>query len=76
MINQQSAMKIMAALGTFKQEHPKFASFVEMLIKRGVTEGTVIEVTVTRPGEEPVTTNMKVKESDIELVKSLKDIRG
>ena len=41
-----------------------------------VREGTVIEVTVTAPGEEPVTSNLKVTESDIELFRSMRDLRS
>lgn len=70
--NPQIIMQFMAAIGTFKNNHPKFAGFIEHLIRTGVTEDTVIEITVTKPGEEPMTTNMKVKQSDIELFKSLK----
>lgn len=69
-------MKFMSAINTFKSNHPKFASFLEIFIKNGVTEGTVIEITVTRPGEEPVTANMKVLQSDIELFQSLKDMKS
>ena len=75
-MNPQTLMRLMAALNTFKANHPKFVSFAEMFLKRGIDEGTVIEVTVTRPGEEPVTSNMKVTESDIELFRSLKELRS
>ena len=76
MINPQAAMKVMGAFNVFKSNHPKFVSFVGMLMKKGIPEGTVIEVTVTRPGEEPVTSNMKVMQSDLDLIESLKDLRG
>ena len=75
-MNPQTAMRVLAALNTFRSNHPKFVSFAEMMLKRGVVDGTVIEVTVTRPGEEPVTSNLKVTESDMELFASLKDIRS
>ena len=34
----------------------------------------IIEITVTKPGEEPITTNMKVQQSDLELLQELQDI--
>ena len=34
----------------------------------------VIEITVQRPGEAPITSNIKVKDSDLELLQSLKDM--
>lgn len=39
---------------------------------RSVPEGTIIEISVTRPGEEPITTNLKVTQSDLELVEELR----
>ncbi len=75
-MNPQTVMRMMSALNTFRSNHPKFVAFVEMLLKMGVEEGTIIEITVTKPGEEPVTSNLKVTESDIELFRSLKDLRS
>ena len=74
MINPASIMKVMEAKNKFTAAHPKFAAFLQMAFSREITEGTVIEITLTRPGEEPVTTNMKVQQSDLELMKELKDI--
>ena len=72
----QSVMKLMSAFATFKSNHPRFVSFMEYFMKKGIDEGTVIEVTVTKPGEEPVTSNLMVTESDIELFRSLKELRS
>ena len=74
MMNPASMMKIMNAKNKFTENHPKFVSFFTKIISMGVTEGTIIEITVTRPGEEPVTTNMKVRQSDLDLFRELKDI--
>lgn len=75
-MNPQTIMRLMSALATFRSNHPKFTGFVEMFLKRGIDEGDVIEVTITKPGEEPVTSNLKVTKSDIELFNSLKDLRS
>lgn len=75
MMNPQAMMQFLAAINTFKSNHPKFASFIELVIKGGMPEGSVIEITVTRPGEDPVTANMKVLPSDLELIQSLKDMK-
>ncbi|EKC49575.1 hypothetical protein OBE_14565, partial [human gut metagenome] len=32
-------------------------------------------ITITRPGEEPVSTNLKVQKSDLDLVEELKNLR-
>ena len=73
-MNPQMMMQLMGALNTFKSNHPKFVSFVERYMRSGFAEGTVIEITVTEPGAEPVTTNMKVQASDLELVESFKNM--
>lgn len=74
MLNPGSIMKLMSAKKKFTDNHPKFMAFLERVFSMGVTEGTVIEITVTRPGEEPVTTNMKVKQSDLELMRELEEL--
>ncbi len=74
-MNPGNMMKVIAALGTFRSNHPKFVSFAEHFLRTGIPEGSVIEVTITRPGEEGVTSNMKVTESDLELFASLKEMK-
>jgi hypothetical protein len=69
-------MKFMAAKNQFEQTHPKFAAFFGTILKQGVEEGSVIEITVTRPDGTPVTANMKVQQSDIELIRQLKEAAG
>lgn len=74
MINPASMMKIMNARNKFTGNHPKFVAFLNAVFSTGVTEGTIIEMTVTKPGEEPITTNMKVLKEDMELLNELKDL--
>lgn len=74
MVNPASLLRAKKAFDQFKANHPKFTSFFSVTLKGGVPEGTIIEISVTRPGEEPITTNMKVSASDIELFKELKDL--
>lgn len=74
MINPSSIMKIMEAKNKFTANHPKFAAFLNAVFSREMTEGTIIEITVTRPGEEPMTTNMRVQQSDLDLLGELKEL--
>ena len=74
MMNPASIMKIMNAKNKFTENHPKFVAFLNAVFSGGITEGTIIEITVTKPGEEPITTNMKVKQSDLDLMRELQDI--
>ena len=54
MINPASIMKIMNAKNKFTANHPKFAAFLNAVFSTGITEGRIIEITVTKPGEEPI----------------------
>lgn len=72
MMNPQDMMRVMGAINTFRNNHPKFFSFLQIVLRNGMPVDTVIEMTVTKPGEEPITTNIKVQQSDIELFESFR----
>ncbi len=67
-MNPASMIKLMNAKARFEKNHPKFMAFLKTVFSRQVEEGTVVEVTVTRPGEAPVTANIRLRQSDIELL--------
>ncbi len=72
-MNPASIMKLMSAKAQFENRHPKFSAFVKSVLSRPVEEGTVVEITLTRPGEAPVTANIKVQQEDLELLEALKE---
>lgn len=74
MMNPATIMKLMKAKNTFSQNHPKFVSFLNVVFSKKIKEGTIIEITVTGPDEEPVTTNIKIQKSDLELFEEIKDM--
>ena len=76
MMNTQAMMQLIGAIGAFRSAHPKFAGFLELMLKSGIPEDTIIEMTVTRPGQESVTANMKVTQQDLELFSALKNMRS
>lgn len=51
MINPGTMMKLMNAKNTFTNNHPKFVKFLQVVFSSRVEEGTVFEITVTKPGE-------------------------
>lgn len=73
-MNPTDAFKVVGALNKFQGNHPKFAAFLKAMFGTTIEEGTIIEITVTKPGEEPITGNMKVLASDLELVEELKNM--
>ena len=65
-MNPASIMKMMKAKNTFTANHPKFVSFLQYAFGSGIPADSVIEITVT--------SNIRVLQSDLELLDSLKDI--
>ena len=76
MMNPAMLMKLMSAKNKFVQNHPQFEAFVKAVFLNGsgIPEGTVIEITVTKPGEAPISTNLRVQQSDLELVEELRNL--
>ena len=73
-MNPSAIMKIMSAKNKFAENHPKFTAFLSAVYSRGIEAGTIIEITVSRPGEEPITSNIRVQQSDLDLLQSLRDL--
>ncbi|MBQ6886863.1 MAG: hypothetical protein IJN54_05065 [Lachnospiraceae bacterium] len=72
MLNPASIMKIMSAKNKFTGNHPKFEAFIRAVLGQGIEEGTIIEITVQKPEKESLTTNIKIQQSDLELMEELK----
>lgn len=73
-MNPAAIMKMMNAKNKFENNHPKFVAFLKLIMEKGIEEGTVIEISLKKPGEEPIVANMKVQQSDLDLVQELKEI--
>lgn len=73
-MNPTSILKLMSAKAQFERNHPKFMAFVKKVFSRPMEEGTVVEITVTAPNEEPLTANIKVQQSDLELFAELREM--
>ena len=69
-----SVLKLMGAKAQFESSHPKFMAFVKKIFSRPMEEGTVAEITVTPPGGEPLTANIKVQQSDLDLFAELREL--
>ena len=53
--NIGNMMKVMNAWNTFKQNHPKFPAFCSAVSRRGIREGSILEVTYISPEGEKLT---------------------
>lgn len=54
--------------------HPKFIHFLNSLVKTDIPTGSIVEITITRPGKAPLNANIKVQEGDQDLIKCLKEL--
>lgn len=67
--------KAKQAWGRFKENHPKFEPFMNAVKSRGVPAGSVIELEIKYPeGAGTMKTNLKVTESDLEILGMLKSL--
>ena len=76
MINPMSMMKMMQAKNKFTENHPKFVQFLSAAFSGGIEEDTIIEISVEKPGQNRITSNIKVKQSDLELLAEIKNLAG
>lgn len=73
-MNPAILMKMMSAKNKFEKNHPKFVAFLSAMFKNGIEEGTIIEITVQKPGQEAVTSNLRVMQDDLDLFNELKEM--
>ena len=69
-MNLGNLMQLKNSWATFTQNHPKFPTFLQAA-GTAVKEDTLIEIKITTAEGKVIETNLKVKASDIELVKNL-----
>ncbi|MBQ8147581.1 MAG: hypothetical protein IJ040_02195 [Lachnospiraceae bacterium] len=71
-MNPAMLFKIKGMWEQFVQNHPKFPMFLNALKNSGMGEGSIIEIQITQPDGQQLKTNIKVTESDMELIEQLK----
>ena len=75
MPNPMDMIKIMGMWNTFKSNHPKFPKFMAAAAPPGVlAEDTIIEMKITTADGRSLETNLKIKQSDIELFRQMKEM--
>ncbi len=68
MINPADLLKIKKAKDVFVVNHPKFPAFLSAVKKNSLEVDAVIEIKVTTKEGKELSSNLKVKESDLELL--------
>ena len=74
MINPAKLFKLKGAWDVFSQNHPKFPKFMNAIYQNGMQEGTIIEINVTTADGKTLSSNIKLKESDVILFSELSEL--
>lgn len=74
MISLSTVMKVLGERKAFIANHPDFFGFVLDAFKAEMTEGTVIEMRIKKPGEEAVTKDVCIQESDEKLMSAISEL--
>ena len=68
MFNPANLFKLKQSKDTFVKNHPKFPLFLQAVQKDSLKAGTIIEIKVMKENGETLTTNVKLMDSDIQLM--------
>ena len=74
MMNPAAIFKIKSAWEKFAGNHPKFPMFLQAAAGSGIKEGYIIEVKITDTEGKTICTNVKLTESDMDLIDVIKDM--
>lgn len=74
MVNPASVMKIMEMKNKFNASHPRFGAFLKAVGKDSLVEGTVVEISVKTPQGDEKVTNIKLNQSDLEMLQEIKKL--
>lgn len=74
MINPAKLLKLKKSWETFTYNHPKFPMFLKAVQRKGLEDGTVMEINITSPQGDKMTTNIKLNSIDIDLIKEITNI--
>ena len=66
--------KLKECMQRFRLNHPKFPLFLNAVSQEALVEGSVIEITVTKPEGKNYCYNIKLKQDDLEMLDCLKSL--
>jgi hypothetical protein len=72
-MNPTQIFQFMGAWQKFTANHPKLPKFMKAVAAEGVKENTIIEISVTTPEGKTYCSNLKISQSDLELLEQIKN---
>lgn len=73
-INPMKLLQLKNSWDRFKARHPKFPSFISSVTKGAVSQGSIIEITVTTADGKTISSNLKVTAEDMQLIEDVKEL--
>lgn len=73
-MNPMMLLQLKTGWERFKRNHPKFPLFLKAVSQDAVAEGTVIEISITTAEGKNYSSNLKLKQDDMELIQQMKEI--
>lgn len=70
-IDPMQLLKIKGMWDGFTRRHPKFPAFLKAMTQGAITEGNVLEITVTTAEGKTISSNLKVTKEDMEMVEAI-----
>lgn len=74
MFNPNMIFQIRALWERFERNHPKLPRFFQVVGSECMQAGTIIEISVTKPDGETLTSNIRLNEEDMELIETVKGL--
>lgn len=68
-------MKLGGMWMKFSKNHPKFPQFMNSLKSNGLKADTIIDIKITYPDGKIIENNLKITESDLQMIEELKKIK-
>lgn len=73
-MNPTQIFQIMGIWQKFTSNHPKLPKFLKAVSSEGLKENTIIEINITTPEGKNYCSNLKITQSDLELLEQLKQL--
>lgn len=73
-MNDNLLMSLKELMGEFVKRHPKFFDFIKDVVQKKLVPGTVIQISITVPGEGTFFGEMEWKKEDIELLERMEEM--
>lgn len=73
-MNPMMFLQLKNSWDAFQKKHPKFPLFLKKVSTDAISEGSIIEIHVTTPEGKKYSSNLKIMDTDMELITQLKQM--